>query len=445
MRNMDAIIQPAAGPLQGTLTVPPDKAICHRAVLVASLAEGDTEIRPWPAAEDCQRTRELIQGLGVEVQASAESARIRGRGQDGLRAPAHELFCGESGTTLRLAAGLLAGQPFSTRLTAGPSLSRRPMRRIVEPLARMGARIEAAPSSSPEECSPPLTVHGRRPLRAIRYDMPVASAQVKSAVLLAGLSAEGPTTVVERQPTRDHTERMLERFGARVRREGLAVSVEPGPLTSPGTLILPGDVSSAAFLLVAAACVPGSRVMIQEVGLNPTRIGLLGVLTRMGAGVRWTIEEEQGEPRGTIVVEARPLRGITLTAKEVPRIIDELPILMVAAACGQGVTRLPGLGELRVKETDRIQSMVSALGRMGARLHVSGAETVEIEGGRLRGAVVESAGDHRTAMSLAVAGLAAQGTTTVRGAECVAKSFPEFFDCLRLLAGSPTVKTVDKA
>ena len=443
---MDAIIRPAAGPLRGALSVPPDKAIGHRAALIAALADGETEIRPWPSADDCQRTLQLVQGLGVEVMTSAQSVRIRGRGVDGLRAPAQELFCGESGTTLRLAAGLLAGQPFSSRLTAGASLSRRPMRRIVEPLTRMGVRIEAASSRDARELYPPLTVHGRRPLRAIRYDPPVASAQVKSAVLLAGLCADGPTTVVERQPTRDHTERMLASFGARLRREGAAVAIEPGPLASPGPLVLPGDFSSAAFLLVAAAGVPGSQVTLRGVGLNPTRIGLLGLLARMGADVRWAIEEEHWEPRGTVAVEARPLRGITLKSEEVPGVIDELPALMVAAACAQGTTRLPGLGELRVKETDRIQSMVSALSRLGVRVHQAAAEMVEIEGGPpLRGAAVESAGDHRTAMSLAVAGLAAQGTTTVRGADCVAKSFPEFFDCLRRLAGSSTVKTVDKA
>ena len=442
---MDAIISPAHHPLRGTLTVPPDKAICHRAVLLAAAAEGETDIRPWPSAEDCQRTLHLVQQLGVSVAASPEAARIRGAGPEGLRAPGPDLFCGESGTTLRLAAGLLAGQPFSARLTAGPSLSRRPMRRIVEPLTRMGARIEAAASAETgEEMRPPLTVHGRRPLRALRYELPVASAQVKSAILLAGVWADGPTTVIEPQATRDHTERMLRHYGARVRREGRAVTVEPSPLRSPGPLVLPGDFSSAAFLLVAAACVPGSRMTLQGVGLNPTRIRLLEILQRMGAAVRWTVTEASWEPRGTVELEAGPLRGLVLEAADVPGLIDELPILMVAAACARGTTRLQGLGELRVKETDRVRSMVVALGRLGLRIRLGAAEGVELEGGRLRGAVVDSAGDHRTAMSLAVAGLVADGATTVRGVECVAKSFPEFFDFLQRAAGSPTVKTVDK-
>ncbi|MBI2104243.1 MAG: 3-phosphoshikimate 1-carboxyvinyltransferase [Candidatus Omnitrophica bacterium] len=439
---MDAIVTPAQ-PLRGTLTVPPDKAICHRAVLLAAAAEGETDIRPWPSADDCQRTLHLVQQLGASVAVSPEAVRIRGVGEAGLREPQANLSCGESGTTLRLAAGLLAGQPFAARLTAGPSLSRRPMRRIIEPLTRMGARIEAASADAGELC-PPLIVHGRRPLKALRYELPVASAQVKSAVLLAGIWADGPTTVIEPQATRDHTERMLRRLGVRVRQEGAAVTVEPGPLRAPGPLVLPGDFSSAAFLLVAAACVPGSQVTLQGVGLNPTRIRLLEVLQRMGAAVRWTAVEASWEPRGTVELEAGPLRGLALEAADVPGLIDELPILMVAAACARGTTRLQGLGELRVKETDRVRSMVEALGRLGARIRLNAAEGVEIEGGRLRGAPVDSAGDHRTAMSLAVAGLVAEGATTVRGVECVSKSFPEFFDVLRRAAGSPTVKTVDK-
>ena len=430
--------------LQGTLTVPPDKAICHRAVLIAALAKGATKICPWPSADDCQRTLQLIRQLGVTVTASPDVVRIEGCGA--LQAPTQELFCGESGTTFRLAAGLLAGQPFSATLAAGPSLSQRPMRRIVEPLSRMGATFggSEAPAGG-SEVYPPLTIHGRRPLTAIRYEMPVASAQVKSAVLLAGLFADGPTAVVEREPTRDHTERTLRHFGLNVRVSGREVSLEPGLLTSPGTLVIPGDFSSAAFFVVAAACVPGSRMTITDVSLNPTRVALLGLLKRMGAGVTWAVSDERWEPRGTITVEAHPLDGITLEATEAAGVIDELPILMVAAASAQGLTRLSGIGELRVKETDRIRSMVNGLRQMGLRIREGAPDTVEIEGTRLRGADVDSAGDHRTAMSLAVAGLMADGVTTVRGAECVAKSFPDFFDRLGRLTSSPTVKTVDKA
>lgn len=435
----------AAAPLHGTLTVPPDKAICHRAVLVAAVANGTTAIHPWPRAEDCQRTRELVERLGVSVHESPDGIRIDGLGPEGLQAPRDELDCGESGTTFRLSAGLLAGQPFASRLVAGPSLSRRPMRRIVEPLTQMGARFDGVEGSrSPtgsSEFYPPLTVHGTRPLRAVRYEVPVASAQVKSALLFAGLFADGTTTVVERWPTRDHTERILRAYGARIRCTASAISIEPGPLTTPGVLTLPGDLSSAAFFLVAASCVQGSRVRLEGVSLNPTRVGILHILQRMGARLTVTRTEEDWEPRGTIVVESASLRATSLEASEAPGLIDELPILMVAAACAEGTTRLSGIGELRVKETDRLQSMVGALRQLGARVSLPAPETVEVTGGRLTGATVESAGDHRTAMSLVVAGLAAQGTTTVSGVECVAKSFPEFFERLGRLCSSPTVKT----
>ena len=433
---MDTIIHHTEA-LQGTLSVPPDKAICHRAVFIAALAEGETGIRPWPEAEDCQRTLELVQALGVRVRRSSEAVTIQGRGLGGFRAPTQDLFCGESGTTLRLAAGLLAGQSFVSRLTAGASLSRRPMRRIIEPLSRMGARLEGTRSSSDaKEVFPPLTIQGHRPLGAMRYELPVASAQVKSAVLLAGLSADARTTIVEPQHTRDHTERMLRHFGVRVDGEGTSISIEPGALTSPGTLELPGDLSSAAFFLVAASIVPGSQVTMRGVALNPTRSGLLTVLRWMGASldVEEEKEDHEWEPRGTLTVSASTLSGTTIESSEVPGLIDELPILMVAAACARGPTIVRGVGELRVKETDRVRSMVDGLGRMGAQIHVVGQDSIEIEGTEtLQGAAVEGAGDHRTAMSLAVAALVADGATTIRGAECVAKSFPSFFDQLRLL------------
>ena len=441
---MDVVIAPA-GPLRGTLSAPPDKAICQRAALIASLAGQETVIRPWPEADDCQRSLALIQALGASVGRSGDAVTVRGCGRAGLRAPTDALPCGESGTTLRLAAGLLAGQPFTATLAAGAALSRRPMRRVAEPLTQMGATFEGASGSGADvELHPPLTVHGRRPLAAIRYTMPVASAQVKSAILLAGLFAEGATTVVEPVATRDHTERMLRRFGILVSREGAAVSLEPGMLTSPGILELPGDSSSAAFFAVAAACVPGSQLTVRGVGLNPTRTAWLTLLERMGASVHATVEDEAWEPRGTVVVEARALRGVIVEAREAPGLIDELPILMVAAACASGITRFEGVGELRVKETDRIESMVGGLRRLGVPVRVDGSQAVEITGGPLTGGVVESAGDHRTAMSLAVAALAARGRSTIRGAECVSKSFPAFFDALRQLAGSTTVKTVDK-
>jgi len=430
--------------LRGSLNLPPDKSIGQRAALLAALARGTTEIRPWPDADDCQRTLELIQALGVAVMASSGSVRIEGRELHGLRAPSRELFCGESGTTFRLAAGVLAGQPFESRLTAGTGLSRRPMKRIVEPLMQMGARVQGSGSSADvSECYPPLTIRGAVPLRAIRYAQRLPSAQVKSAILLAGLFARGGTTIIEPTPTRDHTERLLRHYGAAVRRQGSEITLESQPLVSPGTLSLPGDVSSAAFVAVAAAAIPDSRVTLHEVGLNPTRTQWLQVLARMGASIRTQVEEQAWEPWGTITVEARPLRGATIDASEAPSLIDELPILMVAAAGAQGRSVFHGLAELRVKETDRMHSMVAGLRQLGAQIRLIEPDTVEVIGGPLQGGAVEGAGDHRTAMSLAVAGLMARGATTIRGAECVSKSFPEFFEQLRGLAGSTTVKTVD--
>lgn len=437
---MDAHISHASS-FHGTLTVPPDKAICHRAVLVAAVAKGRTRIAPWPSAEDCQQTLALIEGLGVVVERHPNDIYLNGSGLSGLRASPQPLSCGESGTTLRLAAGLLAGQPFASTLSAGPSLSRRPMQRVVEPLSQMGAQVRGTSiRDGMKEVYPPLAIQGRRPLRAIRYELPVASAQVKSAVLLAGLFADGRTRIIEPQPTRDHTERMLRHYGVRLTRTGAETTLEPGILVAPGTLTLPGDVSSAAFFCVAATCVAGSHIILREVGLNPTRIGFMEILRRMGADVESSAGGEEWEPRGTVVARAHPLRAITVEAHEVHGVIDELPILMVAAACAKGTTRFQGLGELRVKETDRIRSMVNGLHRLGVRIRAMG-DAVEVEGSSFVGAIVESAGDHRTAMSLAVAGLVAQGTTTIRGAECVAKSFPEFFDLLRAVAGSPTVKS----
>lgn len=443
---MDAIIHTATQ-LQGTLSVPPDKAIIHRAVLTAALASGATTLRPWPQAEDCQRTLQAVRALGVETHQEEDALVLQGRGTAQLRPAAGPIECGESGTTLRLTAGVLAGQPFSSILAAASSLSRRPMRRITEPLSQMGAYIEGAQGPGAREVYPPLTIHGRRPLKALRYTLPVASAQVKSAVLLAGLFAAGRTTVVEPYPTRDHTERALRAFGITVSRHGPEVAVEPGALTSPGTLHIPGDFSSAAFFIVAALCVPGAALTLRGVSLNPTRTGLLTVLQRMGAALDIAPTEEGWEPSGTITARASRLKAVTVAPAEVPGIIDELPILMVAAACAEGVSRFQGLAELRVKETDRIASMVEGLRRLGVTLRTPASDAVEIEGkAALRGEVVDSAGDHRTAMSLAVAGLVAQGTTQVKGAGCVTKSFPDFFDRLQPLAGGPsTVKTVDKA
>lgn len=432
---MDVVIQQASG-IRGELRLPADKAISHRAALLCALTEGQTDIVSWPTGDDCQRTLGVLERLGVAIDRSPTEIRIHGVGLTGLRAPQGELDCGESGTTIRLTAGLLAGQPFESRLTAGPSLSQRPMRRIIEPLSQMGARISSEASmpsfeGSPPEAYPPLTISEcLGPIRGISHTMPIASAQVKSAILLAGLYADGPTTVIEPSHTRDHTERLLQLLGVSVHQAEGAVTIQPPhrELATPGRLAVPGDFSSAAFFIVAAAVLPGSSLAIHDVGLNPTRIYLLEVLRRMGASIEWTVCDEAWEPRGEVRVTYRqPLHGVIVEAEEAPRLIDELPILMVAACTAQRETRFKGVGELRVKETDRVKSMTSGLRKLGARVLWSDPDLL-IAGPLLTGDVVESFNDHRTAMSLAVAGLVAAGQTTIRGAECVGKSFGEFFD-----------------
>ncbi|MBI4353608.1 MAG: 3-phosphoshikimate 1-carboxyvinyltransferase [Candidatus Omnitrophica bacterium] len=415
--------------IRGEMAVPADKAIGHRAALCCALVEGVSEISPWPSGDDCQRTLGALQGLGVASDRLPHGIRVHGVGLSGLQPPRSDLDCGESGTTIRLAAGLLAGQPFESRLTASASLCQRPMRRIAEPLTQMGARIVGASNA---ELHPPLHITGRRPLRALRYSMPIASAQVKSAILLAGLSADGPTTISEPYPTRDHTERLFQRLGIDLHCEQATLTLKPPrkALHPPGRLLIPGDVSSAAFFIVAATMTPDSVLIIRDVGLNPTRSAFLTVLRRMGASLEVSVEEEAWEPRGTIRVVSAPLHGTTITAHEVPQLIDELPILMVAACAAQGATTFEGLEELRVKETDRLHSMTTGLRQLGAQITPDGQAGVKVAGGSLRGNSVESFNDHRTAMSLAVAGLIAEGETTIQGAECARKSFGEFFEVL---------------
>jgi 3-phosphoshikimate 1-carboxyvinyltransferase len=435
---MDVAIQ-FQGPVRGETSLPTDKAVVHRAVLLAAIAEGTTRLYPWPKAEDCQRTRAVIEACGVATRCEGDSLVVEGRGLHGLQAPQLPLECGESGTTLRLAAGWLAGQAFNSELRAAPTLMCRPMRRIVEPLRQLGAQITGQSGRVAQEIYPPLQIHGGQLLQGQLLRPAVASAQVKSAILLAGLYAQGETAVEERSATRDHTERMLRTFGLEVRGAGLCCTLKPGPLYSPGSLPLPGDISSAAFLIVAAACVPGSHLTLRDVGLNPTRCHFLRVLERMGAVMEITEKQKHGEPRGDITVVAGRLRGVTLPAEEVPLVIDEVPILMVAATQAQGCSRFLGLQELRVKETDRVHSMVTGLQALGARVDAD-QDTVMIEGGQpLHGAVVSSFGDHRTAMAFAVAGLLAQGPTHILGAECVAKSFPEFFAYLERLVPPGTL------
>ena len=429
-------VHPAAR-LRGTLAVPGDKSISHRALMLGAVAQGPTTIIGCLEAEDCRATQAAFTAMGVPIDWRGDRVRIEGRGLHGLSAPSGPIDCGNSGTTMRLLLGILAGQPFLATLTGDASLKKRPMARVTHLLRRMGARIEGKEDAN----FAPLTVRGST-LKSLDHQMTVPSAQVKSALLLAGLYATGGggmTRVVEPVLTRDHTERMLAAMGAAISiigdlKNGRTITVRGGQELTGRDFQIPGDFSSAAFWWVAAAIVPGSAVTVLGVGLNPTRTGLLEVLQAMGADV--TVEEAPGqtwEPQGNVTVRGSPLHGTTIAGPLIPRLIDELPILMVAAAAAEGRTVICDAAELRVKETDRIHSMTTSLQTLGARVAVEG-DTITLEGPtRFRGGTVDSFGDHRTAMAMAIAGLRAEGPVTIEDTACVNTSYPGFADTLRTL------------
>jgi 3-phosphoshikimate 1-carboxyvinyltransferase len=427
------VVQPARA-VRGRVRPPGDKSISHRYALFAALADGTSEISGYSTGADCRSTLDCLRGLGVSIEElgrAPEGLRLRigGRGVKGLRPPAGVLDAGNSGTTIRMFAGVLAAHGFATTMTGDESLRSRPMKRIIVPLERMGARVEST------DGRPPLTVHGRTDLRPIDYVPEVPSAQVKSAVLLAGLQTDGITSVLEPLATRDHTERGLAAFGVRVDRDGLRVSVAGGQRLGARTLGVPGDISAAAFWMVAAGSVSGSRVVIEAVGLNPTRTGIIDVVRRMGASV--TVEPDGGtdssasvgEPTGSVIVEYQGVGSTVITPDEVPGIIDELPVLAAMATHG-GELRVSGAQELRVKESDRISSLAEGLRRMGGDIDEQ-PDGFHVRGGaRLRGGDVDARHDHRLAMAFAVAALGATGPTTIHGAGAAAVSYPEFFSVL---------------
>lgn len=417
-----------APPIRSELSVPGDKSISHRAVIIAALSNGPCVIRGFLQSEDCWRTVEAMRMLGVEIETSeAESNTLIVHGvKKRLTAPQADIDCGNSGTTMRLLAGVLAAQPFRSRLIGDASLSRRPMKRIIEPLTEMGARITAEGAKG----TPPLVIEGTKP-RPIQYFMPVASAQVKSAILLAGLFAKGKTTVVEPSQSRDHTERLLSYFLVRPQKDDLSVSIFGEQTPESRDLMVPGDLSSAAFWLVAAAAQPGSHLLVKNVGLNETRTGIFAVLLRMGAHVREAVEEvEEGEPRGVIEIKGTRLKSTEIAGKVIPNVIDEIPILAVAAALAQGRTIIADAKELRVKETDRLAAIATNLRAMGTEV-VENEDGLEIIGGTpLKGARLQSFGDHRIAMAFAIAGLFAEGDTFIDGVDCVATSYPSFYETL---------------
>lgn len=419
---LDWIVRPAAGPLRGDVDVPGDKSVSHRAVMLGAIAEGTTQVRGFLEGEDTRATAAILQQLGVRIDAPTSGERVvHGVGLHGLRGSAAPLDCGNAGTGMRLLAGLLAGQAFASTLVGDESLSRRPMGRVVDPLARMGARIDTG-----EGGRPPLRIHANSVLQAIDYEVPVASAQVKSALLLAGLYARGETRVREPHPTRDYTERMLQAFGAPVRIGTNDVSVTGGGTLRAIAVDVPADFSSAAFFLVAGSVVPGAELRLRRVGIHPRRTGLLEVLRRMGADIRVEPAGGGAEPVADLVVRHAPLRGIDVPEELVPDMIDEFPALFVAAALADGTTTVRGAAELRVKESDRIATMSTALRAMGADIDETPDGAV-LRGGRLRGgASVDSHGDHRIAMAMAIAGQCADGETRIGDCANVATSFPGF-------------------
>lgn len=410
------------------ITVPGDKSISHRSAMFAGLARGTTVIDGFLPSEDCLCTVKAMQALGAEVQPLEEVAgiglvklAITGHGAK-LKAPAGPIDCGNSGTTIRLLSGILAGQDFTTELFGDASLSKRPMKRVADPLGQMGARIEG----QGEKICAPLKVYGG-PLKSLYYKLPVASAQVKSAILLAGLFAPGKTTVVEPVATRNHTERLFSHFGIKWLREEDAVSVYGGQEPRATDIVVPGDISSAAFWMVAAAATPGAQLTIKNVGLNPTRTGIINVLLRMGAHVTSSETHSEGEPRGNIVVKGGTLNATVIGGAEIPNVIDELPILAVAAALARGKTLIRDATELRVKETDRIAAVAHNLRLMGVQVTENPDGMEIVGGGTLQGgATLPTWHDHRIAMAFAVAGMFADGVTTIEGTECIATSYPGF-------------------
>jgi 3-phosphoshikimate 1-carboxyvinyltransferase len=438
---VNAIVHPSRR-VTGAVSVPGDKSVSHRAALLGAVATGVTEVHGWLEAEDCLATLRAVSALGGDATRKGPGHYvIHGAGLTGLGEPENVIDCGNSGTTARLLSGILAGQPFATILTGDDSLRRRPMERILEPLARMGARFIARGGRAGGRRLP-LAIQGSRPLVPIRHAPSVASAQVKSAILLAGLWASGPVTVEEPAQSRDHTERMLAAFGADVVVDGHTVTLVPGREPTGRVVRVPGDISSAAFFLVAGLLADVGTVTVQGVGVNPTRTGVLDILRAMGADLDVGAMQGDGEPIADLAAKAGDLRGTSIAGSLVPRAIDELPILAVAAARAEGVTEVRDAAELRVKESDRIRSLTTELTKLGVEIEERPDGFRIVGGGRrpFRAARVRSWGDHRLAMALIVAGLAADGPSVVEDIDCIATSYPDFVATCRCLAGEACVE-----
>lgn len=424
-----------SGPLRGEITVAPDKSISHRAVIFSALAQGLGTVENFLLAEDTLSSCSCLRQLGIAIEQDGSHLRIYGGGLHGLREPSSILDCGNSGTTMRLLAGLLAGQRFFSVLSGDQSLNRRPMKRVMEPLRARGADLWGRNGGE----NPPLAIKGNQ-LKGLHYRLPMASAQVKSALLLAGLTADGATVLNEPEKSRDHSEKMLKAMGADLEVNGLEITLSPGRELAPQAFLVPGDISSAAFFIVAASLVPGSELLIRDVGINSTRDGLLEVMVQMGGNIK--LENRRiigGEEVADIVVTSASLRGTHLKGDIIPRLIDEIPILAVAMAGADGESIVEGAGELRVKETDRIAAICSELGKLGIQIEeredgfvITGRP--DITGSNKGSYCVDSHGDHRIAMSMAVAALCMPGETRIEGTEAVSISFPEFWNLLKKLA-----------
>ncbi len=434
---MRSLVVSPVSRLQGIITLPGDKSIAHRAIILSVLAQGKNVVENFPLSQDCLATVAAFKKLGIKIIINKGSCQavIYGKGLCGLKKPASPIYIKESGTTFRLLLGVCAGQAFKVELSAGPSLSRRPMFRVIHPLKLMGASVEARKVK--KELYPPLVIQGGH-LKGIIYKLPVASAQVKSALLLAGLFAQGKTTLIEPIKTRDHTERMLKLFKAATVAKGNAITISKAKgLVSARNIYLPGDISSAAFFMVGAGIIPGSKVLIKSVSLNPGRFGVINVLKRMGVRIKIYEKSRNYEPMADILIKSGTLKPVRIAKKEIPLLIDELPALMVAACFARGESIFEGVGELRVKETDRVQSMLVNLNKMDAKIKaikLKGREDIVISGlGKLQGASLKSFGDHRTAMSMIIAGLAAEGRSRIDDVSCINKSFPNFLKILKSL------------
>ncbi len=414
--------------LFGDISLPGDKSISHRAVMLGALARGRTTVTRLLDCDDCDYTIRAFRNMGIVIDKKKNLTIIEGKGLKGLAKPAKAIFVGNSGTTMRLLAGVLAGQDFETTLTGDESLSSRPMRRIVEPLSLMGVDIKAKDGEYP-----PLMIKGGD-VRPIDYKMPVPSAQVKSAILFAALFANGVTRIEEQFKSRDHTERMLEYFGSKLKVDGLSISIEGNKELKGRDVEIPGDVSSASFFIIGAAILKGSKIRINKVGINPTRAGFLNLLSKMGVKIKILNKENLFEPVGDIEVRHSETNGIIINEDMIPAIIDELPIIFVLASLSRGRTVIKSAGELKFKETDRITSMKENLRRMGAKFETIGDEII-IEGvEKLKSADLKSFGDHRTCMAMIMAALSAEGDSVIDDIKCINKSFPEFFEVLKRIA-----------